>query len=84
MKESYYKGHRCIRGKLSKKFDIGVCPPLSPIGISTISSNPHSKSNNTAFISKSMTSETPAAVNLTASETSETLAADIVLAVPSS
>ena len=47
-------------------FSIGDCPPFSPTGISTTSSNPHSESNNTPFISNSKTSETPAAANLAA------------------
>ena len=41
-------------------FFIGDCPPLSPIGISTTTSNTHSRSNNTRFPSNSMTSEFPA------------------------
>ena len=50
-------------------FSIGDCPPLSPIGFSTSTSNPHSESKSTPFPGNF---ETPAVVNHAASETSET------------
>ena len=71
--------HLLQKNKLPS-FSIGDCPPLSPIGISTTTSNPHSESNNTPFPGNS---EIHAAVSPAASETYETPAADIDLAVSS-
>ena len=69
--------------KYLPSFFFGGCPTLSPIGISTATSNPLYECNNTPFPSNSKTSETSAAVNLAALETSVTPAADIDLAVSS-
>ena len=63
-----------------QSFSMGDCPSLSPIGISTTTSNPHSESNNAPFPGNS---ETPAAENHAATETSKTPAADTDLEVPS-
>ena len=78
----------CVSGKevhfpKLPSFSFGDYKPLLLIDISITSSNPHSESNNTHFISNRMTSETPASVNLAASEKFETPVADINSAVSS-
>ena len=62
---------------------IGDCPPISPIGLSTATSNPNpTPFNDNRMTAAYGTSETPALdVNFAGSETSETLESNANLAV---